>query len=94
MSDTTRQEQSITGSTVEVGFEIQRLIQQGWEIDQNRPLTFAAYGNLEVSFVRDASHNQLAFDAAELSKPTRAEILAKARQAKADKREQEITTNV
>lgn len=94
MTEVTRQNQSVAGSTVEIGFEIQRMVQQGWEIDPDKPLTFLGFGNLEVSFWRDADYEQLARDAAELSKPSRAEILAKARQAKADKREQEITTNV
>lgn len=84
---TTRQEQSIVGGAVAVGFEIERLVSEGWEIDPSKPLTMLAFGQLECGFIRDATDEQLEADAK--PKLTRAEILAKARAAKAAKREEE-----
>jgi hypothetical protein len=59
---------------------------EGWKIDENNPPAF--YGRIyEVILERNASDEQLAADAAELAKPSRAEILAKARAAKKAKEE-------
>jgi hypothetical protein len=59
-------------------------VKQGWDIDRDKSPIL--YGFIyECGLVRDATQIQLDKDAAELAKPTRAEILAKARAAKAAK---------
>ena len=59
-------------------------IKQGWDIDPNNPASIYGFHH-ECGLVRDATNEQLESDAAELAKPSRAEILAKARAAKAAK---------
>lgn len=89
----TVQQQRVFGSTTEVGFEIQRLVQEGWEIDPNDPLTAFGPGTLECGLTRDPDAEQLQRDAEARSRRSRAEILADARAAKALKRkETEATT--
>lgn len=78
-----KQEIQMTGSTVEIGFAIQKMVQDGWTIDENSPLTFTGWGTVEVGFVRDPSEEQLQKEKEEREKLTRPEILAKARAAKA-----------
>lgn len=85
----TKQEQNFLDPNVgAVALEIQKMVRAGWSIDENRPLSLYGY-MWEVWFIRNASDEQLAQDAAELAKPSRAEILAKARAAKAEKAKQE-----
>jgi hypothetical protein len=77
---------SFIGNTVAVGFEIERRVNEGWEIDPDSPLTYGAFGVLEVGFLRDPAN----------AKPpvrSRAEILADARAAKAAKKAAEQTEN-
>lgn len=58
---------------------------KGWEIDESNPPAF--YGMMyETGMVREATDDQLDADAAELAKPSRAEILADARAKKAAKK--------
>jgi len=71
---------SFVGNTVETGFEIERRVNEGWEVDPDNPLTIFGFGTLIVGFVRDPAN---AKDAP--PKKTRAEILAAARAAKAAK---------
>lgn len=80
---TTLERQSITGSAIEVGFDLERLIHEGWEIDEDEPLQPFGFGLL-VGLIRDPAN---AKDPE--PKLSRAEILAKARQAKADKAKRE-----
>lgn len=68
-----------------LAFKVQEMVLDGWEIDPFH--TFAQIGNMwECGFVRSATDAQLSADAAELAKPSRAEILAIARKAKAEKK--------
>lgn len=73
-------EHSFIGNPVAMGFEIERLVNEGWEIDPQNPLTMFGFGQLECRFVRDPANAE---DAP--PKKTRAEILAAARAAKAAK---------
>ena len=76
----------IHGNPVKMGFEIQELVREGWEIDPDYPLDHLGFG-LECRMIRDPDAAQLAADAA---KPlSRAEILAKAREAKANKKKEQ-----
>lgn len=76
---------SFVGPTVAAGFEIERRVNEGWEIDPEQPLTLGGFGMLQVGFVRDPA------DAKE-PKRSRAEILADARAAKAAKKAAEAGT--
>lgn len=79
-----RQDQVIfNGSVVEFGFQLQELIQDGWEINPDFPVQPLAFG-LECALFRDATAEQLAKDGQ--PRPTRAEILQRARDAKAAKK--------
>lgn len=80
-----KQEIQMVGNPIEIGFAIQKMVQDGWTIDEHRPLTFYSFGTVEVGFVRDPNEEQLRKDKEALEKPSRAEILAKARAAKAEK---------
>jgi hypothetical protein len=70
---------SFVGPTVAAGFEIERRVNEGWEIDPDRPLTLFGFGTLEVGFLRDPVNTKE-------PKKSRAEILADARAAKAAKK--------
>lgn len=78
-------EMYVGGSPVQVGFELERHIRAGWEIDPQRPLQGGPYGTLECWLRRDP-------DITTEPKKTRAEILEAARAAKAAKREQKEET--
>lgn len=82
MKEIEYQRHQVMGNSVTVGFEIERLVSEGWEIDPNDPLTLSGfYGNLQCGFIRDPAN---AKDAP--PKKSRAEILADARAAKAAKK--------
>ena len=68
----------------ELAFRMQELIQSGWEINPESPFTqLGAYW--ECGLMRDPTVAQLTSDAEKAAKPTRAEILKKARATKAQK---------
>lgn len=71
----------VGGNSVKVGFELERRINEGWEIDPDSPLTAGPFGALDCWLIRDPAN---AKDAP--PRKTRAEILADARAAKAAKR--------
>lgn len=70
---------SFVGPTGAAGFEIEKRVNEGWEIDPDRPLSMMGFGMLEVGFLRDPVN-------AKEPKRSRAEILADARAAKAAKK--------
>lgn len=81
------QEQTVIVSSPEaMGFKIQELVQKGWTINPNHPVSQLNF-QWECGFIRNATPEQIAED----NKPSRAEILAKARATKAAKKE---TNNV
>lgn len=61
--------------------EVVRLTKDGWELDPNFPADTFGF-SYHVGMIRSATPEQLAKDA----KPSRAEILANARAAKAEKK--------
>lgn len=65
-------------------FRIDEARQEGWEFDANSPPTVYGF-TYEAAMWRDATEEQLENDAIEAAKPSRGEILAKARAAKAEK---------
>lgn len=70
----------IKSSPATLGFALQELVQEGWEIDPQYPVTQLGF-DWEVTMTRTPTNKQLADD---LAKPlSRAEILTKARAAKA-----------
>lgn len=73
---------SYAGGTVDVGFEIERRVNEGWEIDPDNPLILFGFGGMQVGFIRDPANAKEA-----KPKRSRAEILADARAAKAAKKE-------
>lgn len=75
-----------------MSLKIQEMVEAGWSVDPDRPLVQLGF-TWECWFIRDASDEQLAIDADAAAKPSRAEILAKARAAKAEKAELKGTTN-
>ena len=75
------------GNPVVVGAEIERRVLDGWVIDPQSPLAFMAFGDLECEFIRNPNEEQLRRDAE--PKLTRAEILTRARAAKADKNKED-----
>lgn len=83
----TRQEQNFLDPNIgTVALKIQEMVRDGWSLDEDRPVTL--YGFMwEVWFERDATDAQIEKDAAEAAKPSRAEILAKARAAKAERKQ-------
>ena len=77
----------------ELGFRIQELVQGGWEIDKSEPLSMLGWQYQVVMVRTTQSHAALQKrlqDAID-EKPvlTRAEILAKARESKAEKQAQQ-----
>ena len=71
----------ISSSPAQVGFALQELVKDGWEIDPEHPVTQLGY-SWEVTLTRRPTQAQLAKD---LAKPlSRAEILTKARAKKAE----------
>lgn len=73
--------------------KIQDLILDGWLVDEDRPLNQVGF-YWECAMVRDSTEAQRLKDEAERGKPSRADILKKAREAKAEKKrlEQESKT--
>lgn len=67
-----------------LSFRMQELILAGWVIDPQMPLTQLGF-LWEIGFVRSATDQQITLDEEEASKPSRADILKKARDAKAAK---------
>lgn len=78
----TQQKVLFMASMAEFGFELQTHIQEGWEINPQWPMQPLGFG-LEVGLLRDPTAEQLSRDAQ--PKVSRAEILKKARDAKAEK---------
>lgn len=64
---------------------VQDMILDGWLLDEERPMNQVGF-YWEVGMVRDSTSAQRAKDEAELNKPSRADIMKKAREAKAEKR--------
>lgn len=65
-------------------FQIAKQVREGWDFDPNQPP--GQYGRMyESHMLREPTEAQVQKDAAEAAKPSRAEILAKARAAKAAK---------
>lgn len=84
---TTKQQQTILcGSLQEFVFTIDELRRDGWEFDPDMPPIEYAF-KYECGLIRNASEQQIQKDQAIEGKPSRAEILAKARAAKAAKKE-------
>lgn len=73
---------------VTLAYKIQELVLDGWLIDEDRPLNQIGF-YWECGFIRDSTAAQRQADAEQAEKPTRAEILAKARAAKAAKKLEE-----
>lgn len=71
----------VGGNATTVGFEIERRINEGWEIDPNHPLSVGMFGAVDCWLCRDPAN---AKDAP--PKPSRGEILKRAREAKAAKK--------
>lgn len=86
-----KQEQSFMDPNAgTVALEVQKMVRDGWSVDEDRPMTLLGF-QWEVWFVRDATDAQIASDEAEAAKPSRAEILAKARAAKAEKAKEVVS---
>jgi hypothetical protein len=85
MTQETRQEQNLLDHNPgTLSLKISEACQDGWRVDPDRPMTLLGF-LWEVWLLRDATDEQIADDAAEAAKPSRAEILAKARASKAEK---------
>lgn len=67
-----------------MGFTIQEMVKEGWEIDPEMPVAQVGF-KWECGFIRTPTLEQITKDAAKASKLSSAESLAKARAAKADK---------
>lgn len=80
----------LCNSLSEFVYRIDEMRQNGWEFDPEMPPVVYGF-SYEAGFMRAISDKQHAEEVAELNKPTRADILAKARAAKAAKKE---ATNV
>lgn len=86
---TTKQEESfLHPNPGTVALKIQEMVRKGWTVDEDRPMTLLGF-QWEVWFKRDATDEQLAKDEADLNKPSRADILRKAREAKAAKKNEQ-----
>lgn len=89
MTNKTRQEKNLLDHNPgTLSLQISDLCQEGWRVDPDRAMALWGF-HWEVWMIRDATDEVIAEDAAKAGKPSRAEILRAAREAKAEKRAKE-----
>ena len=82
---TTRQERNLYDRNPgTLSLKIQEMVEEGWDVDPERPMSQLGF-MWECWFIRDVTDEQLQAEAEDADKLSRAEILAKARAAKAEK---------